>query len=170
MQKKSIGLKSEKKTLHAVQHIFLYISLPLFCSTTSTYVKLPSCTFYGGKIVYREICSYVPFFFFSLPLILTLLAANICHFLIAALNFSWFLSSAMNFVFFLFVFFFVVVFSFALALSLLSASVQCYKGGTAERTITWLPNFVASTGYHFFFRTRESFANTHSLLRKVVNY
>ena len=51
-----------------------------------------------------------------------------------------FLSSAMNFVSFLFVFVVVVVFSFALALSLLSASVQCYKGGTAERTITWLPN------------------------------
>ena len=48
--KKSIGLKSEKKSLH-VQHIFLYISLPLFC-TTSKYVKRPSCTFYGEKIVY----------------------------------------------------------------------------------------------------------------------
>ena len=53
-----------------------------------------------------------------------------------------FLSSAMNFVSFLFVFVFVVVFSFALALSLLSASVQCYKGGTAERTITWLPGIL----------------------------
>ena len=42
--KKSIGLKSEKKSLH-VQHIFLYISLPLFW-TTSKYVKRPSCTFY----------------------------------------------------------------------------------------------------------------------------
>ena len=50
MQKKSIGLKSEKKSLH-VQHIFLYISLSLFC-TTSTYVKRPSCTFYGEKTVY----------------------------------------------------------------------------------------------------------------------
>ena len=77
--------KSEKKTLD-VQHIFLCISLPLFC-TTSTYVKLPSCTFYGGKVVYvPSTCK----FFFSLPLILTLLAASICHFLIAALNFSSF--------------------------------------------------------------------------------
>ena len=49
-KKKSIGLKSEKKSLH-VQHIFLYISLSLFC-TTLTYVKRPSCTFYGEKIVY----------------------------------------------------------------------------------------------------------------------
>ena len=88
--KKINRAEERKKTLHAVQHIFLYISLPLFCSMTSTYVKLSSCTFYGGKIVYREVCSYVPFFFFSLPLILTLLAANICHFLIAALKFSCF--------------------------------------------------------------------------------
>ena len=49
-KKKKIGLKSEKKSLH-VEHIFLYISLSLFC-TTSTYVKRPSCTFYGEKIVY----------------------------------------------------------------------------------------------------------------------
>ena len=59
-KKKSIGLKSEKKTLH-VQHIFSYISLPLFY-TASTYVKLPSCTFYGGKVL------YIPtfhFFFFA---------------------------------------------------------------------------------------------------------
>ena len=51
------------------------ISLPLFC-TTSTYAKLPSCTFYGGKVV------HVPtfHFFFSLQLILTLLAASIVIF------------------------------------------------------------------------------------------
>ena len=63
--KKINRAEERKKTLHAVQHIFLYISLPLFCSMTSTYVKLSSCTFYGGKIVYREVCSYVPFFFFT---------------------------------------------------------------------------------------------------------
>ena len=169
MQKKINRAEERKNTLHAVQHIFLYISLPLFCRTTSTCVKLPSCTFYGGKIVYREVCYYVPFFFFFF---------TAAHFNLAGrwhLSFShcsfecfMFLSSAMNFVSFLFVFVFVVVFSFALVLSLLSASVQCYKGGTAERTITWLPNFVASTGYHFFIR--ESFANTHSLLQKVINY
>ena len=143
--KKINRAEERKNTLHAVQHIFLYISLPLFCRTTSTYVKLPSCTFYGGKIVYREVCYYVPFFFFFF---------TAAHFNLAGrwhLSFShcsfqcfMFLSSAMNFVSFLFVFVFVVVFSFALVLSLLSASVQCYKGGTAERTITWLPNFVAS--------------------------
>ena len=91
--------------------------LSLFC-TTSTYVKRPSCTFYGEKIVYglRSI-------FVSLPLILTLLAANICHFLITALNFFMFFSSAMNFVSFLFFFFLFCFVSFALAFSLLSVSV-----------------------------------------------
>ena len=33
-----------------MQHIFLYISLPLFF-TTSAYLKLPICMFYGGKTV-----------------------------------------------------------------------------------------------------------------------
>ena len=51
----------EKKSLH-VQHIFLCIFLPLFC-TTSTYVKLPSCTLYGGKVVY--IPSTFQFFLFA---------------------------------------------------------------------------------------------------------
>ena len=33
-EKTTIGLISQKATLH-VQHTFLYISLPLFCTTTS---------------------------------------------------------------------------------------------------------------------------------------
>ena len=33
-EKTTIGLISKKATLH-VQHTFLYISLPLFCTTTS---------------------------------------------------------------------------------------------------------------------------------------
>ena len=53
---------------------------------------------------------FVRSIFYSLPLILTLLAASICHFLIPEL-------------FFFFGVVVVVVFSFALALSLLSASV-----------------------------------------------
>ena len=80
--------KSEQK-LCTCSTFFLCISLPLFC-TTSTYVKLPSCTFYGGKVVYVPSTCQFFFFFFLLPLILTLLAASICHFLIAALNFSCF--------------------------------------------------------------------------------
>ena len=61
-------------------------------------------------------------FFISLLLILTLLAVNICHFLIAALNFScFFFRNELRILSFLIFFFFVL--SFALALSLLSASV-----------------------------------------------
>ena len=64
--KTTIGLISKKATLH-VQHTFLYISLPLFCTTTTwNFQKLPSYTFYGGNVV------RVPVHFFSLPLIFTL--------------------------------------------------------------------------------------------------
>ena len=64
--KTTIGLISKKATLH-VQHTFLYISLPLFCTTTTwNFQKLLSYTFYGGNVV------RVPVHFFSLPLISTL--------------------------------------------------------------------------------------------------
>ena len=66
-----------------MQHTFLYISLPLFCTTTTwNFQKLPSYTFYGGNVV----CG--PVHFFSLPFILTLVAASISHFLTAAIKFS----------------------------------------------------------------------------------
>ena len=43
-EKTTIGLISQKATLH-VQHTFLYISLPLFCTTTSwNFQKLPGYT------------------------------------------------------------------------------------------------------------------------------
>ena len=165
MQKKSIGLKSEKKTLH-VQHIFLYISLPLFCSTTSTYVKLPSCTFYGGNIVYRGVCSYVPFFFL-LPL--TLLAANICHFLIAALNFSCFcLPQWTSSPFFLFFVFFV----FSSLQLFLCYRRQC-SGIRGEQPNARSRDYQILSSLQvtiFSFARAQSFANTHSLLRKLVNY
>ena len=152
-----------------MQHIFLCISLPLFC-TTSTYVKLPSCTFYGGKVVY--VPSTCQFFFFSLPLILSLLAASICHFLIAALNFScFFFRNELRLLSFLSFFFFVVfllLFCFLFRSSSFSViSVSVVVAGGNCRTHG---HFLASTGFLFFFRTRESFANTHSLLRKVVSY
>ena len=155
--------KSEKKTLH-LQHIFLCISLPLFC-TTSTYVKLPSCRFYEGKVVRSN-------FFCSLPLILTLLASSIFHFLIAALNFScFFFRNELRHLSFLFCcccccccFLFCFVFrssSFSvIGVSVVVAGGNCRTDG----------HFLASRGYLFFFRMRESFANTHSLLRKVVSY
>ena len=71
------------------QHtFFLNISLPLFWTTTTWNVqKLPSYTFYGGNVV----C--VPVHFFSLPLIFTLVAASISHFLTSAIKFSCFFFS-----------------------------------------------------------------------------
>ena len=48
-EKTKLGLISKKLTLY-VQHIFLCISLPLFCSTsTLNFQNLPSYTFYGEK-------------------------------------------------------------------------------------------------------------------------
>ena len=50
--KTATGLIS-KKTILKVQHTFLYISLPLFCTTTTwNFQKLPAgYTFFGGKVV-----------------------------------------------------------------------------------------------------------------------
>ena len=53
--KTTIGLISKNTSLH-VQHLFLYISLPLFCN-----VKLPSYAFYGGNVV--RFFFFVSFFF-----------------------------------------------------------------------------------------------------------
>ena len=53
--KTTIGLISKNTSLH-VQHLFLYISLPLFCN-----VKLPSYAFYGGNVV-RVFFSFLFFF------------------------------------------------------------------------------------------------------------
>ena len=83
-EKTSIGLISKKATLH-VQHIFLCISLPLFCETRETwnFQKLLSYTFYGGLVV-----RVLVHFCFSLPLIFTLVAASISHFFTAVTKFS----------------------------------------------------------------------------------
>ena len=46
----TIDLISKKTTLH-VQHTFLYISLPLFCTTkTSNFFYLPIYAFYGENV------------------------------------------------------------------------------------------------------------------------
>ena len=77
----NIGLISKKATLH-VQHTFLYTSLPLFCTNTTWNVqKLPSYKFYGGNAV--RVLVHFPFL---LPLIFTLVAANISHFLTATFH------------------------------------------------------------------------------------
>ena len=92
--KESKGSNRQKKkkkntTTSHVQHTFLYIPLPLFCTTTaSNFQKLPSLyTFYRGNVV----C--IPIRFFSLPLILTFVAASTCHFLTTAKNCLCFPSS-----------------------------------------------------------------------------
>ena len=49
--KTTIGLTSKKATLH-VQHTFLYISLQLFCTTTTWNLLKPlSHTFYWGNVI-----------------------------------------------------------------------------------------------------------------------
>ena len=50
-EKTTIGLISKTATLH-VQHTFLYISLPLFCTTYN--VKLPGYMFYGGNTLFSR--------------------------------------------------------------------------------------------------------------------
>ena len=109
--------------------------------------------------------------FVSLPLILTFLPANICHFLIATLNFFYvfFFRNELRLLSFFFWFCFV---SFALALSHFSViGVSVTVVGENSRTHDHvIMKFSRTYRLPFFFRTRESFANTHSLLRKVVNY
>ena len=82
--KTTLVLISKKATLH-VQHTFLYISLPLFCTTTTwNFQKLLSYTFYGGNVV-RVL---VHFFFTAAHFHLALVAASISHFVTAATKFS----------------------------------------------------------------------------------
>ena len=50
--KTTIGLISKKKQLCTCSSLFLYISLPLFCTNTTWNFQKPlSCTFYGGNVV-----------------------------------------------------------------------------------------------------------------------
>ena len=84
--KTAIGLISKKTTLH-VQHTFLYISLPLFCTTTSWNLQ---------KLFFMEEMSYVfsfTFFFTAVHFLLALVAASISHFVTTATKFSCFSST-----------------------------------------------------------------------------
>ena len=82
--KTTIGLISKKATL-LEQQIFLYISLPLFCTTTTwNFHKILSYMFYGGNVV-RVL---VHFFFTAAHFHLALVAASISHFVTAATKFS----------------------------------------------------------------------------------
>ena len=65
--------------------LFLYIFLPLFCTTTTwTFQKLLSYTFYGGNVV----CFLVHFFFTAAHFHLALVATSISHFVTAVTKFS----------------------------------------------------------------------------------
>ena len=91
------GLISKKKQLYTCRTLFLYISLLLFCTTTTwNFQKLPSYTSYGGNVV----CG--PAHFFSLPLIFTLVTASISHFLTAAIKFSCYSSDEIGLLCFFF--------------------------------------------------------------------
>ena len=81
--------------------LFFLISLPLFCTTTTLFCRTKSSNFlvthyFSGGIVVCRLTKYFVScvharFYFSLPLIFTLLHANISHCLPAALNFHVFL-------------------------------------------------------------------------------
>ena len=82
-EKTTIGLISKK--VITCSTLFLYISLPLFCTTTTrNFQKLLSYTFYGGNVV-RVL---VHFFFTAAHFHLALVAASISHFVTAATKFS----------------------------------------------------------------------------------
>ena len=79
---------------------FFVFPLPLFCTTSTLFCTTKTSNFLVTHYFYREIVvsSYPYFvssvhvcFYFSLPLIFTLLAASISHFLTTALNFHVFL-------------------------------------------------------------------------------
>ena len=88
-KKKSIGLKSEKTLCTQCSTFFCTFLCHCFAVRLQRTLNFLVARFMEEKSYTGR---YVPtfHFFFSLPLILTLLAANICHFLIAALNFSCF--------------------------------------------------------------------------------
>ena len=82
--KTTIGLISKKTTLH-VQHTFLYISLPLFCTTaTWNFQKLLGYKFYRLKCRTFS-CSL---FFTAAHFHLALVAPSISHFVTTATKLS----------------------------------------------------------------------------------
>ena len=81
----TIVVISKKSNFARAAHFFLYISLPLFYTTTTcNFQKLLSYTFYGGNVV-RVL---VHFFFTDAYFHLALVAASISHFVTAARKFS----------------------------------------------------------------------------------
>ena len=77
--------KISKSNFVRAAHFFSYISLPLFCTTTTwNFQKLLKYTFYGGNVV----CVPVHLFFTAAHFHLALVAASISHFVNAATNVS----------------------------------------------------------------------------------
>ena len=89
--KTAIGLISKKSNFARAAHFFLYISLPLFFTTTTwNFQKLLSHTFYGGTVV-RVLVHY---FFTAAYFYLSLVAAtSISHFVTATTKFSCYSSN-----------------------------------------------------------------------------
>ena len=94
--------QQKKKFARAAR--FFVFPLPLFCTTTTLFCTTKTSNFlvthyfYGGIVVcvypiFCFLCSWHVRFYFSPPLIFTLLAASISHFLTAALNFIVFLAT-----------------------------------------------------------------------------
>ena len=82
--KTTIGLISKKSNFARAAHFFLYISLPLFFTTTTwNFQKLLSYTFYGGNVV-----RVLVHFFFTAAHFHLALVASISHFVTAATKFS----------------------------------------------------------------------------------
>ena len=128
-EKTTIGLISKKATLH-VQHTFFVHFFAVVLHDYNVkwkFQNIPSYTFYGWNVVHVVVffvfCLFA--FFFSLPLIFTLVAASISDFLIATSKFSCCFSNKKCLLLFLFLFFFL---SLALALCrsfLRLASLAC---------------------------------------------
>ena len=97
MASRLINLISKKTNFH-VEHAF-FLSLSLFWTTTTLFCRTKTSNLLVTHYFYREIvvCAYPIFcysvhvrFYFSLPLISTLLASSISHFLTAAFKFHVF--------------------------------------------------------------------------------
>ena len=149
-KKKSIGLRASKKVCRC-STFFCTFLCHCFARLQRTWNVLVA------RFMEKNSYIFLRFIFVSLPLILTFLAANICHFLIATLIFFMFFSSTMNFASFLFFFWFCFV-SFALALSpfsVIGVSVMVVGGNsrTHDHVITKFSRILQVT--IFFSHARE---------------
>ena len=108
-------------------------------------VKLPETS--ELHVLWRKCCMWSSSLF-SLPLIFTLVAASISHFLTAAIKFSRYSSNEIGLLCFL---------SLALALSLLSTPIKTLKLSRKKESALLLLFFISKSpgGYVMYRRTRE---------------